>query len=386
MPEFLHPDSVVEEAQRRTGLTEFDSQSFRDGLSLLLSEANRCDRVTASGRTAIYEQAVGALAIRLRVTDYVRRHPEVLDEKIERPVVVLGQPRTGTTLSANLLANDPARRSLLSWILNDPIPPPTLETLKTDPRCLAQLERERLQREKDPSSGRFYRSSADYPMECVMLHRHDFKSLAWEAAFPMPAYSDFVLNGDMGTAYKYHKLVLQILQSKAPGGWQLKMPSHALHIRAVIETYPDARLVWTHRDPFTAMGSLMSLISHSQTFHTDNNPDNDYIGRHYPAQIAAHLDRMIDFMKARPDVTIHHLHYADMTRDPIGEMRRLYATLGDDFTPAVEAGMSAWLADNPQGKYGKHAYTLERFGHTEASIRPYFDNYLAHFQVEREGL
>jgi len=386
MPDVLHPDALVEEAQRRTGLTEFDSPSFRDGLSLMVSGANRCERVTPHGRAVFAGQAVGALGNRLKVTEYVRRNPQVLDEQIERPVIVLGAPRTGTTLTANLLATDPARRSLLSWIAEDPIPPPTLETLKTDPRCLAKLEQERIQREKDPAAGRFFRSSAVYPHECVMLHRHDFKSLAWEAAFPNPAYSDFVLNGDMGTAYRYHRMVLQILQSKAPGVWSLKMPSHAVHINWLIETYPDARIIWTHRDPFTAMGSLMSLIANSHTFHTDNNPDTEYIGRHYPAQIAAHVDRMIAFAKARPDVPIHHLQYADMTRDPVSEMRRLYAFLGDDFTPQVEAGMREWLAENPQGKYGKHAYTLDRFGHSEASVRPYFENYLAHFQVEREGL
>lgn len=382
----LHPGALVEEAQQRTGLSEFDSQSFWDGLSVLLSEVDRCDRVTEQGRAAMTERVVSSLARRLRVADYAHQHPEVGEERIDRPVFVLGAPRTGTTLASNLLAVDPARRSLLSWLLVDPIPPPTLDTLTTDPRCLAMLEMEQLGA-GDPTFEAFrrlYRYSAVYPMECGGLMMDDFKTLAWEAMFPSPGYSDFAMNSNTGTAYSYHKLVLQVLQSKAPGTWNLKLPSHAVHARWLIDCYPDARIVWCHRDPFMAMGSLMSLIAvmYSQT---GNDADDQYIGRHYPAQIAAHVDRMTDFMRARPDVPIHHLHYADMMRDPVGEMKRLYAFLGDDLTPEAEAAMRGWLADNPQGKYGQHSYTLDRFGHSEVTLRPHFESYLAHFEVEREG-
>ncbi len=386
MSDALHPDALIAEAQHQTGLKDFDSESFRDGLSLLVSEANRSTRMTADGRELWRSMAVAALASRLKVADYVRTHPGVAKEKIVRPVVVCGAPRTGTTLTANLLATDPARRSLLTWIVDDPVPPPTLATLKTDPRCLARLEEERIQQEKDPAAGRFYRSSAVYPTECIFVMHHDFRGLAWESFFPSPAYSDFLLHGDMSSAYDYHRLFLQMLQSQAAGAWNLKMPSHSLHIKWLIAAYPDARVIWTHRDPFTAMGSLMSLIANSQSRFTGGDPDDAYIGRHYPHQIVAHVDRMVAFRKARPDVPIHDLHYAEMMRDPITQMRRLYAFLGDDFSAEVEAGMRDWLADNPQGKWGKHAYTLDRFGQSEASIAPLFENYRAHIEVEREGL
>jgi len=386
MAEALNPAALIERAQRETGLTDFDSQSFRDGLSILLSEAKRADRFTEQGLAGFEGEVVKALSDRLRVADYVRRHPKVRDERIARPVIVLGAPRTGTTLAANLLATDPARRSLLSWILTDPVPPPTLKTLKTDPRCLAALERERIQRETNPSAGRFYRNSAIYPNECIFVMHHDFKSLCWEAYLPMPGYLEFMLHGDMSTAYAYHRLFLQMLQSQAPGAWNLKMPSHALHVRWMIEAYPDARIVWTHRDPFAAMGSLMSLNAFGGGRYTGGNPDIGHLAANAPRQIAEHVNRMIAFKAARPEIPVHDLHYAEMMRDPVGEMRRLYAFLGDPFTEEVEQGMRDWLADNPQGKWGKHAYTLEAFGHTEASIRPFFENYLAHVEVESEGV
>jgi hypothetical protein len=385
MPETMHPDALIEQAQGLTGLTDFDSETFRDGLSVLVSEAGRSPRLTAEGRAAFQGWVVNTLAQRLKVADYVRSHPEVLNERIERPVVVLGAPRTGTTLTSNLLATDPARRSLLTWIVDDPVPPPEADQLTTDPRCLARLEQERIDRERDPSAGRFYRNSAVYPNECIFVMHHDFKSLAWESLTTMPAYADFMMNCDMDSAYDYHRVFLQMLQSRAKGTWNLKMPSHSLHIRWLMRAYPDARLIWTHRDPYTATGSLMSLIAHSHDRFSGGNPDIEWIARNYPAQAAAHVDRMVAFRKARPDVPVHDLMYADMTRDPIAQMRRLYAFLGDPFTPQVEAGMRAWLDENPQGKWGKHAYQLDRFGHSEASLRPLFENYLANVEVEREG-
>lgn len=386
MPRQLSADALVDRACAQTGLADFDGESFREGLALLVSEANACGRGTQEGLELFAQDIVHNLANRLNIADYVDRHLEIRDQAIERPVVVLGMPRTGTTLTSNLLAMDPARRSLLAWIVADPVPPPAFDQLKTDPRCLAQLEEERLAMEPDPTAGRFYRKSAVYPTECIYVHNHDFKSLYWESALPMPGYSEWMLSVDMTSAYDYHRMVLQMLQSKAPGSWNLKMPSHSLHIRWLLAAYPDARIVWTHRDPFTMIGSLMSLIANSQARFTGGDPDIGYISRNYPPQIAEHANRMIDIQRERPELKVYDLYYADVMRDPIGEMRKLYAYLGDDYTAEVEGGMREWLAENPQGKYGRHEYTLEQFGHSVDSLRPFFENYLSHYDVETEGV
>lgn len=384
--EQLSADALVEQARNATGLSEFDSDSYREGLELLVAEANGCGRGTAEGLALFAQDIVHNLTNRLKIADYVRGHPEIREQSIERPVVVLGMPRTGTTLTSNLLATDPARRSLLAWIVADPVPPPRLDQLTTDPRCLAQLEAERNEVNADPTGGRFYRKSAVYPTECIYLHNHDFKSLYWESALPMPGYSEWMLSLDMTSAYDYHRMVLQMLQFTAPGSWNLKMPSHSLHIRWLLAEYPDARIVWTHRDPFTMIGSLMSLIANSQARFTGGDPDIGYISRNYPPQIAEHANRMIAIQRERPELEVYDLYYAHMMRDPIGEMQKLYGYLGDPFTDEAEAGMRAWLADNPQGKYGRHEYTLSQFGHTVDSVRPHFENYLAHYDVEPEGV
>ena len=162
------------------------------------------------------------------------------------------------------------------------------------------------------------------------------------------------------------------------------MPSHALHIRWLLEAYPDARMVWTHRDPITATGSLCSLITNTHCRVMDE-PDRAWVAKNYPPQLAEHARRV---MARRGEIghdRIYDLHYAEMMRDPVGAMRKLYAWLGDSFTPEVERGMDAWLTANPQGKWGKHAYKLDEWNLSEETLRPVFADYLAAYDVEREG-
>jgi hypothetical protein len=138
--------------------------------------------------------------------------------------------------------------------------------------------------------------------------------------------------------------------------------------------FPDAQVVWTHRDPYECMASVMSLMGNSQPMW-NNVTDIDYMAGHFPRHMGAHLSRTLEFSREQPGV-VHHVYYDDLVSDPIGAVRRLYGELGDDFTPAAEAGMNAWLAENPQGRFGKHAYSLEQWGLSKDRLRPYFADYL----------
>src|SRR5580704_19308740 len=156
---------LIEEAQRRTGLQRFDRETFREGLGILVSDINRDERPEPLvERTR--EVLIKALADRLRTTAYLEGRPELLERPIRRPIFVFGIPRTGTTLLSNLLAADPARRSPLTWEIDDPVPPPTTATLYNDPRALARLEQERQLLAARPEVGKYYRFSAIYPNEC----------------------------------------------------------------------------------------------------------------------------------------------------------------------------------------------------------------------------
>ena len=374
---------LVERAQKETGLDRFHSDSFWEGLEILTADVNRAgwpDR----GLDYYEQSTVHDLGVRLKIDDYIRRNPEVLQAPIKAPVVVMGIPRTGTTLTSNLLAADPARRSLLSWMVGDPTPPPAADQVRTDPRALAALELERQARAQNPAAGRFYMASAVFPTECIFVQAQDFKAMSLEAMGRLPAYSEWMWDADMTSAYDHHRRFLQVLQNGTPGSWNLKMPSHSMHWRHLLKAYPDARVVWTHRDPFTAVGSLCSLIASSHLRVTDQ-PDDAWIAELYPRQAAEHANRVMAMKREVGAHRVYDLHYADMTRDPIGSMKALYSWLGDAFTPDAEAQMRRWLTENPQGKWGKHAYRLEQWGLSPETLSPLFADYLSMYDIEREG-
>jgi hypothetical protein len=175
-----------------------------------------------------------------------------------------------------------------------------------------------------------------------------------------------------------------LLQADAPGVWSLKQPSHGLWITTLLKIYPDARLIWAHRDPLTATGSFCSLMKMgAQAFGL--KPDIEWLRENYPWQAVQHANRIMDAREKLGHDRIIDVHYADLIRDPIPAMRSLYKSLGDEFTPEVESRMRAWLADNPQDKFGKHEYKLAHFGLTPEKVRGMFERYLSKYEVEREG-
>jgi hypothetical protein len=387
MAQPLSADALVEQAHKTTGIDAFDSDSYREGLEVFVRDFNNGiakGLYLDTGIDRVRADCVHYLSNRLKVWDYLQQNPELLKRPIERPVFVMGVPRTGTTLLSNLLAADPARRSPLEWEIDDPVPPATTATLKTDPRALARLEQERKLLEAYPEMGRIYRSSAIYPHECVWFLAHDFKTLMIESKGILPEYKDFIFSADMSSAYAWHRKFLQALQHHAPGVWNLKMPSHSLHLEYLIKEYPDARLIWTHRDPLTATGSLCSIISLSHKM-VMGRIDYEWLGQDYPWQAQQHAERVMDFRDKHGEDRVIDVHYADMTNDPMGTMKQLYAALGDDWTAEAEAGIQAWLDDNPQNKFGKHEYKLAQYGLTKEQLEPMFERYLARYDVAREG-
>lgn len=384
MPQKLIAEELIEAARTATGLQRFDSESFREGLDILLADASNVD-YPEMGIQRFRASVIGALSNRLKTNAYLEQRPELLKRPIERPVFVFGIPRTGTTLLSNLLAADPGRRSPLTWEIDDPVPPPTKDALYTDPRALARLEMERKMLAARPDAGKYYRSSAIYPNECMFFINADFKALMWEGRGKLPNYRDWLFNtADLTSTYQYHKRFLQLLQAEAPGVWNLKQPSHALWLETLLKTYPDARLVWTHRDPLTATGSFCSLMKMASSAF-GLTPDLDYIAKNYSWQAVEHANRIMDSRARLGRDRIIDVHYADLMRDPVGSMRMLYRALNDDFTAEAEQGMRAWLADNPQDKFGKHEYKLAQFGLTPEQVRGMFERYLSEYDVEREG-
>lgn len=382
-------DDVFKLAAQRTGLTEIDSDSWRDGLAIMLDELNSSPAFTPFGRERVLTDATDALGRRMQVHAYIQEHPEVLDAPVERPLIVLGMPRTGTTVISYLLDQDPARRSLLHWQCVHPIPPATTEALRTDPRCLALLEEQRkildmVTQAKVPLP---HWEDADGPTEDMFIHNQDFKGLSWDSFLSTSRYAEWLFHeADMTSTYDYQKRYLQVLQSTAPGNWSLKMPSHSVHIEALLKVFPDARLIWAHRDPYRATGSLCNLwkLPKGMVLHPDAI-DLNAMGRNAMAQMRYHVERPLRARDRIGDERFFHMYYHEMMRDPMDVMRRIYEWADEPLTAESEARMRNWLAEHPQARFALNAYTLDQYGLTVEALEPIFAEYLDTFDIELEG-
>jgi len=379
-------ERLVTRACERAGLDDFGGDSWREGLTVLVQTVESAPGVSDGGRDYVYGQFVDALWNRLRVVDHLKHHPEVAAERIERPLVVLGLPRTGTSLASYLLDQDPNRRSLLTWEAENSVPPASPETLRTDPRCLkkkAELDAlaEGLRAANIPM---VHWDEADGPTECMFVQNQDFKAYLWEAFMPTSAYADWLLDADMTSTYGYERSVLQMLQSRAPGVWSLKMPSHAVHIETLLSTFPDVRIVWAHRDPFKATASFLRLNYLSRAVLGAQIDVTDVVSN-VLRQLQAHVARPLRARQRIGDDRFFDLHYADLMRDPIGVMRSLYEWAGDELTPSTEDAMLTWLQRNPQDRFGVQPYSLDGSGVTITDLEPLFDQYISTFDIELEG-
>ena len=181
----------------------------------------------------------------------------------------------------------------------------------------------------------------------------------------------------MSSAYRFHRAALQVLQSHAPGRWVLKMPAHAYFIDALLEEYPDARIIWTHRDPVTSVASFMNLNAYAHRLSM-GTADHAWIAETIPSRLVTQVERP---MRALAGHDVFHVHYRDQMADPLGTMTDLYAWLGADLTDQTRSAMQAWLDADPLVASRKSTYTLADYGIEESTLRSMFSEYVDAFGV-----
>jgi len=382
----FEPDALLAAARRETGLADFGPPSFREGLDVLTDSIEREADLTAFGRVVIRTQLVTNLANRLRVIDWAARHPEVRKERIERPWVILGLPRTGTTLLSLLLDLDPSNRSLLAWEARSPLPPPELASAAEDPRIAETAKSLAGSNRLMPWLPAMHPMGATLATECVTLFMLEFRSLQIETQVRVPAYQAWLEKAEMGPAFAIHRLVLQILQSRFPTErWSLKTPQYLWCLQSLHEAYPDARLIWTHRDPVSVVASVVSL---NQAFYRTwaRDPDPVVTGAHWSRPMAVAIERGLAFDAAQGGrAWCHHLRYAELMKDPIAAVEQLYASFGERVTPLHRRRMEAWMRDRPQSAFGRHRYDLADFGLRREALDAHYAAYRERFDVAREA-
>lgn len=379
----MHADELLATARDQAELDDLGGDSFAEGLEALVDSLNREAQLSEVGALALENQIVTNLVNRLQVTDWITRHPEIGDERIEHPLFILGLPRTGTTLLSYLLDQDPATRSLMRWEAQSSVPPPATATFMSDPRIAATRESQMMFDMLNPGFKAVHYEAPDGPTECVAVLSQDFKSILWETIANVPSYGEWVSDCDYTSAYKYHRQLLRLLQSRAPGRWVLKSPGHRLALDVVTRTYPDARFVVTHRDPVTVVASVCSLITSLSGMFSDAD-HRTYIARHWIDVLGQMVDRVETFRAQAGDRAFIDIAYADLVADPIGVVRRVYASDGVDLDPGVEAAMATYVADNPQGRFGRHFYTLDELGLRRDDLEARFADYRRRYDIPHE--
>ncbi|MET0241178.1 MAG: sulfotransferase [Sphingobium sp.] len=377
----IDADAMLTAAKDQTGLTDLGDDRIFEGLDILVRSLNEEAKLTERGVASTAQRITQSIANRLRVVDYLKQHPRLAERPVREPIFVFGLPRTGTTLVINLLAVDPANRAFLRWESLESVPPVQKGQLSTDPRCIAEQERLNLSLKYAPHISAMHHEDADSPSECQFSMAASFCAQLFDSNAHIPAYHDWLLHkADYRPAFDYHKSLLQVLQEHEGGRWVLKNPWHPLFLDALTGVYPDARLVMTHRDPAEAVGSACSLAANVRMMMSDDVN---------PRDVADTLLETFDLMIARQDAyraqhgqdSIHDILYTDMLRDPIGEMRKLYARFDMPFTAEALAAMESFLANNQQGKHGKHSYRLEDYGLTKESVRRHFREYCERYDI-----
>jgi hypothetical protein len=382
----MNPDDLQAQATEQTGLDDFGDPSYREGLERYCDALVHEAQLNDLGNVALPPSLVGALVNRLKVVDWAKQHPAVTEERIEAPVVVIGMFRAGTTFLSNLLDADPANRALLAWESLDSVPPPTPGERKNGPRVDAAQGGVDMLELLNPAISAIHHEAASDPTECIAVMGQAFQSISWEAIANVPSYGAWWRAGDNRGAYDYHRLVLQTLQSAGVRGrWTLKSPHHALALDALVDTYPDARLVLMHRDPATLTGSVCSLINVMSSTFSDAD-HRSYIAEHWSDTLEESINRIEDFRARRPEHQILDVRYADLARDPVGTVRGVYGSLGLEPDAGAFEAMDAHLASHPRGEFGGHRYDVTEFGLTEAAVRDRFSDYIERYDVEGEHL
>jgi hypothetical protein len=382
----LDADGLVARAVEATGLEDFGEPTWREGLDRLVAALDDEARLSELGVQVVTGDILGYLTNRLNIVDWRRRHEEIATGLVRSPLVIVGQPRTGTTILYDLLAQDPAHRAPLTWEVDRPCPPPETAMYETDARAdevQAQLD---LVAQLLPGLTAFHPLGARLAQECVRMTAGDFRSMIFPTQYRVPSYARWLLwEADMAPAYRWHRRYLQHLQSHHRGGrWLLKSPGHMWSLGALLAEYPDAILVQTHRDPLRVIASVSALMALLRRLACDD-PTVGEAAAEFTEYILEGLDRSVADRQRGivPADRVVDVQLGAFLADPFATIRGIYERLGLELTPQAEQRMRAFLAAHP-GDGGGQRYRFGDTGLDAAALRERVREYQQYFDVPSE--
>jgi Sulfotransferase family len=383
----LEPAELMALARAETGLDNFGPKDFVERLAVLCRAMSEEGGFNRAGILQQHVLLVGLLKNRLLIEDLVRRHPEILEERISAPIIICGLPRTGTTHLHNLMSADPGLRSLPYWESLEPVlaeqeqpapgaPDPRLERTET---ALSFLNTAL------PYFNRMHEMTVEHTHEEIQLLAIDFSTMLFETTAPMPAWRDAYLSRDQRPTYAYLVKVLQVLQWLRGGTrWVLKTPQHLEQFPALVDAFPDATFVVTHRDPVSVTASMVTMIAYTARL-TRDRVDLGAMGDYWSDRLERMLRRCADERDVLPADRTMDMHFDEFMADDLAMVARVYELAGQPLDDRSRASMASFMAAHPRGRHGAVTYDLGQFGLHAVERRRALAFYTERFGVTAEA-
>ncbi len=377
--------ALLRSAEAATGLTDWGGDLFRHPFAVLIDDLNGEAQLHAEGSRRAERRLFDTLCTRLRLVEDRKRFPGIAEERIERPIIVIGLPRSGTTFFHNLLSADPANRSPATWEIMFPSPPPDEAGFETDPRigqAEAAMEFAGFMNAELQSIHPF---DARRPEECNFIWETSLLSVNYMAWWHVPNYRKLLYSIDFRQVYQEHRQVLQHLQHRRRRDrWVLKTPAHMAWLRDLFAVYPDACLIQCHRDPAKIIPSLSNNLAVWRKTFSDLVPPGDFGMLELQAGGLANVARFRD--QPQYSGRFFDAHYLDVQADPIAVLRHAYAFFGVPFDDVRERAIRLWMRQDQEGhaKGPRHSYRLDDYGLDYAAIDRVMGDYMRAFGVQLE--
>ena len=372
----INANEILDLAKSETGLSDLGEPLFFEGLNRLVDSINNEASLNEIGIQAQPIRIQGLLSNRLRFEEDLKRFPEILDQEIIAPIVIVGLPRTGSTMTHRLLASDPNHTAMLWWEGRYPALLPGEK--RGDIEARMKLGKAEVDAVVAASPEALDIHPWDYKGadEEILLLEHNFLSTVPESFMALPSYSEWIEEQDHTLAYEDLKKFIQYLQWQNPGRekkrWVLKSPHHLGFIDKMISVFPDAKIIQTHRDPIKTVPSFCSMCANLFEPLTTNF-DKVFIGKHWSNKLTRALNHCMNISEQHPDNFLD-LEFLNMIKDPIDEMKKIYEFIGESFGEKTEVAMEAWREENKH-EMGAHKYSLEEYDLTESQINNNFAKY-----------
>ena len=385
------PGRLVATACEEAGSDDFGDgpgyEGWQAGLQRLTDGLINEARLSAIGVEIAYLDIMRALKNRLGVIDWRKQHPEIASKPITAPIFIVGQPRTGTTILYDLLAQDPDLRAPLTWEVDSPCPVPQPGTYHDDPRIAQTQASIELSEQIIPGFLAFHPMGALVGQECVRITASEFTSMIFSVQYRLPSYYRWLLyEADHAGAYRFHRIFLQHLQSGVPGQWLLKSPAHLWHLDALLAEYPDALIVQTHRDPLNVISSIAALTHHLRRMGSDESNIAECAAQSYE-EIVVGLEREMALRDSGgvPAGRVIDVLFTDFMNDPWTTIKDIYQKLGRELKPEAAQRIHHFLAAHP-GDGGGSRYTWSDTGLDAAEVRDRVSAYQNRYGVPTERL